>query len=159
MLEENKLDADGIRDLKYSASSLYGGGADTTVSAEYAFYLAMVLFPGTLRLLYRLGSVLTIYCIVDVQKKAQAEVDSVVGRDRLPNYADIAQLPYVTAVVTEVLRWHNVAPIGVPHRAIEDGIISGYFVPKDAFVMCNFWYSPFRLGYCGEPYLLIIIGK
>lgn len=40
------LNVDDIRDLKCSASSLYGGGADTTVSAEYAFYLAMVLFPG-----------------------------------------------------------------------------------------------------------------
>ena len=48
VLEEDtsRLNADDIRDLKCSASSLYGGGADTTVSAEYAFYLAMVLFPG-----------------------------------------------------------------------------------------------------------------
>lgn len=48
VLEEDVgiLNADDIRDLKLSASSLYGGGADTTVSAEYAFYLAMVLFPG-----------------------------------------------------------------------------------------------------------------
>ncbi|EKM77487.1 hypothetical protein AGABI1DRAFT_43141 [Agaricus bisporus var. burnettii JB137-S8] len=128
ILEESKLDADGIRDLKFSASSLYGGGADTTVSAEYAFYLAMVLFP-----------VLTAYSIVDVQKKAQAEIDSVVGRDRLPRHEDVARLPYVNAVVTEVLRWNNVAPTGVPHRAMEDGIVAGYFIPKDAIVLCNFW--------------------
>jgi len=69
------------------------GGADTTVSAEYAFYLAMVLFP-------------------NVQKKAQAEIDAVIGSGRLPTFADQPHLPYVRAVVTEVLRWNSVAPTG-----------------------------------------------
>ncbi|KAF5346450.1 hypothetical protein D9756_010068 [Leucocoprinus leucothites] len=114
------LSADEIRDLKFSASSLYGGGADTTVSAEYAFHLAMVLFP-------------------EVQRKAQAEIDAVIGNDRLPTFQDIPNLPYVGAIVTEILRWNSVAPTGVPHRATEDGIVAGYFIPKDAIIMCNLW--------------------
>lgn len=83
---------------------------------------------------------------IDVQKKAQEEIDSVIGSDRLPTFADLSQLPYVNAVVTEVLRWNSVAPVGVPHRATEDGIISGYFIPKDSIVMCNLWCVPHLLN-------------
>ena len=48
----------------------------------------------------------------DVQKKAQAEIDAVVGNDRLPSFSDRTQLPYIEALVMEVLRWHVVAPLG-----------------------------------------------
>ncbi|KAK2467136.1 hypothetical protein APHAL10511_000685 [Amanita phalloides] len=117
---KERLTPDQIRDIKYTASSLYGGGADTTVSAEYAFFLAMVLNP-------------------DVQKKAQAELDAVIGSDRLPNLADRDNLPYVHAIVLEVLRWNTVTPIGVPHRAIEDSVLHGYSVPKGSVIMTNLW--------------------
>ncbi|KAF9522932.1 cytochrome P450 [Crepidotus variabilis] len=109
-----------LRDLKWTAVSMYSGGADTTVSTEYAFFLAMVLFP-------------------EVQKKAQAEIDAVVGNDRLPTFADMPHLPYVNAVVTETLRWNCVAPSGIPHAAVEDGYINGYFVPKGAIILANLW--------------------
>ncbi|KIM37607.1 hypothetical protein M413DRAFT_258291 [Hebeloma cylindrosporum] len=118
--DESSLSADDIRDLRFAASSMYGGGADTTVSAEYAFYLAMVLYP-------------------EVQKKAQAELDAVVGNGRLPNFNDQPQLPYINAIVTEVLRWNSVAPTGVPHTAIEDGFVAGYFVPKGSLILANLW--------------------
>lgn len=51
-----------------------------------------------------------------VQSAAQAEIERVVGTERLPTYADRASLPYVEAVYKEVLRWQPVAPIGVPHK-------------------------------------------
>ena len=78
--------------------------------------------------------------VPDVQKKAQEEIDSVVGVDRLPTYGDREHLPYVHALVTEVLRWHNVAPLGVPHRASDDGIINGYFIPKGSIIITNLWW-------------------
>ena len=40
------------------------------------------------------------------------EIDSVVGVDRLPDFDDEASLPYVSALVKEVMRWHPVTPIG-----------------------------------------------
>jgi len=50
----------------------------------------------------------------EVQKKAQAEIDAVLGgTGRLPTFADQPNLPYVSAVMTELLRWHNVVPIGM----------------------------------------------
>ncbi|KAG6895729.1 hypothetical protein C0992_012999 [Termitomyces sp. T32_za158] len=80
-------------DIKWSALSLYAGGADTTVSAIYSFFLAMALTP-------------------EVMRKAQAEIDSVVGSDRLPTLKDRQYLPYVDALTKEVFRWNVVAPLG-----------------------------------------------
>jgi cytochrome P450 len=64
-----------------------------TVSAIYAFFLAMNLFP-------------------EVQRKAQTEIDAVVGLERLPTLEDRPRLPYINALVKEVLRWNTVAPLG-----------------------------------------------
>ena len=49
----------------------------------------------------------------EAQKLAQAELDSVVGTDRLPDFTDEAVLPYVTALMKEVLRWRPAVPLGV----------------------------------------------
>ncbi|KAF8879140.1 cytochrome P450 [Infundibulicybe gibba] len=117
---EAKLSEDATRDIKFAAASMYGGGAETTVSARYAFFLAMVLNPG-------------------VQREAQAELDAVVGHDRLPVFADRDHLPYINAIVSETLRWNSAVPTGIPHRAMEDGIIGGYFVPKDSIIIANLW--------------------
>ncbi|KAF9522935.1 cytochrome P450 [Crepidotus variabilis] len=121
-LEDNEASPspEYLHGLKWTAASMYSGGADTTVSIEYGFFLAMVLFP-------------------EVQKKAQAEIDAVVGNDRLPSFADIPHLPYVNAVATEILRWNCVAPSGIPHSAVEDGHINGYFIPKGAVIVANLW--------------------
>ncbi|KAJ6562254.1 cytochrome P450 [Mycena capillaripes] len=118
--DEEKLSEEDIHDIKYTAGSFYGGGADTSAASLYAFFLAMVLFP-------------------DVQRKAQAEIDSVVGGGRLPNFADREQLPYISAVVTELLRWHSVAPLGVPHAALEDTFFNGYLIPKGSIIIANLW--------------------
>jgi cytochrome P450 len=48
----------------------------------------------------------------EVQTKAQAEIDGIIGPDRLPLVSDREQLPYVHAVVKEVSRWHSVSPLG-----------------------------------------------
>ncbi|KAL7282185.1 hypothetical protein ACG7TL_003654 [Trametes sanguinea] len=106
--------------VKNAASSLYAGGADTTVSAINTFFLAMTLHP-------------------EVQEKAQAEIDAVIGSDRLPTAEDRDNLPYVHAVFLEVLRWNNVAPLAIPHRVIEDDVYNGYYIPKDTIVIANVW--------------------
>ena len=78
----------------------------------------------------------------EVQKRAQAELDTHLGSgERLPNFSDKDQLPYVAALVKEVLRWIPVLPLAVPHRATEDDQYKGYHIPKDATVMGNTWYA------------------
>ena len=65
-----------------------------TVSTLGTFILAMVLYP-------------------EVQAKAQAELDRVIGSGRLPEPGDKASLPYIEAVIRETLRWHPVVPVGM----------------------------------------------
>ena len=48
----------------------------------------------------------------EVQAKAQAEIDSVIGSGRLPDFDDRATLPYVDAILHELLRWNPVVPLG-----------------------------------------------
>ena len=76
----------------------------------------------------------------DVQKKAQAELDKVVGPDRLPDHTDSDALIYINAIVKEALRWHVVVPQGISHRTIEDDELNGYFIPGGTTIMTNVWY-------------------
>lgn len=41
----------------------------------------------------------------EVMRKAQSELDAVVGRDRAPTFEDVPKLPYLGAMVKETLRW------------------------------------------------------
>lgn len=118
MLEKGDLSPEEESVVKWAAAAIYGGGADSTVSVAYSFFLAMLLYP-------------------DVQKRAQDELDRVVGTDRLPTYEDRENLPYVNALVKEALRWNAVLPMGVPHVMSEDEIFRGYLIPKGAIVMPN----------------------
>jgi cytochrome P450 len=108
------------RILKWSAGSMYAGGGDTTVASIRAFFLVMALYP-------------------EVQARAQAEIDEVVGNDRLPLLSDRSRLPYVDALTSEVLRYHSVAPTGVPHSVIEDDVYGDYLIPKGSTVIANIW--------------------
>lgn len=75
----------------------------------------------------------------EVQQKAQAEIDRVVGAERLPTLDDRERLPYVDALAKEILRWHPIAPMGVPHSNSEDATYRGYRIPKDAILLPNIW--------------------
>jgi len=72
----------------------------------------------------------------EAQNKAQAEIDRVVGADRLPNYQDRDSLPYVEAIYREVLRWRPPVPLSVPHASVEDDVYNGYFIPKGLAAQC-----------------------
>ena len=74
------------------------------------------------------------------QRKAQEELSSVVGLSRLPTLDDIASLPYVQAIILEVMRWVPVLPLGLPHRSLEDDEYDGYFIPAGTIIygVCPF---------------------
>ncbi|KAJ5425370.1 Cytochrome P450 E-classgroup I [Penicillium sp. CMV-2018d] len=84
--------------IKWTAAVIYLGGADTTVSSLSTFFLAMAQFPA-------------------VQRHAQAELDEVVGL-RLPTLNDRPNLPYIDALIKEVMRWHPIGPLGVPQKFV-----------------------------------------
>ena len=75
----------------------------------------------------------------DVQQKAWAELDAVVGPDHLPTFEDRDSLPYITAITKECLRWLTVAPFGVPHSSTEDDEYNGYLIPKGSLILPNIW--------------------
>ncbi|KAG6887478.1 hypothetical protein C0992_012106 [Termitomyces sp. T32_za158] len=87
-----------------------------------------------------------------VQVRAQGEIDAVIGTDRLPEFEDRKNLPYLESILQEVLRyllfylvdktdqssrWNHAAPAGVPHRALEADVYRGMTIPKDATIITN----------------------
>lgn len=97
----------------------------------------------------------------EAQAKAQAEIDRVVGHDRLPMMEDRSNLPYVEALIKEVLRFYPPVPLGMPfllsyslsaiftqyhtffpafpHINRQDDIYDGYLIPKSTMVIVNVW--------------------
>lgn len=57
----------------------------------------------------------------------------------LPDQIDLGRLPYLSACVTEGLRWRPVSPIGLPHENDADHEILGYRIPKETTVLLNQW--------------------
>ena len=76
----------------------------------------------------------------ETQARAHAELDAVVGRTRPPTFADQPHLPYIRAMVKEVLRWRTNGPLGVPHRSTEDDWYEGMFIPKGTICIANVWH-------------------
>ncbi|KAF9261358.1 cytochrome P450 [Marasmius fiardii PR-910] len=115
--EEDGVDETMVRD---SAGAMYTAGTDTTVCALRVFILTMVCYPKT-------------------QQKAQEEIDRVVGKDRLPSLEDKSMLPYVMAILFEVMRWQPVNPLALAHLVTEEDEYKGFRIPKDSVVLGNIW--------------------
>ncbi|KIJ07215.1 hypothetical protein PAXINDRAFT_121182 [Paxillus involutus ATCC 200175] len=102
-----------------SASAIIADGGQTT-SAMLTFTLAMVGNP-------------------HVWKRAQAEIDTVVGVDRFPDFDDRPSLPYVDAILRETTRWQPPVPLG-PHATTSSDTYKGFISPKAwATVVANIW--------------------
>ncbi|KAJ7577362.1 cytochrome P450 [Mycena floridula] len=95
--------------------------AATLYSGQLSWFLeAMVLHP-------------------EAQKRAQEEIDRVVGRHRLPTFQDFEHLPFFRAMVKETMRWRGVSPLAVPHRLCQDDYYEGHLLPKDTICVVNVW--------------------
>lgn len=83
--------------------------------------------------------------------KVQSELDAVIGRKRLPNSKDRNHLPYVEAVLSEILRFSNVAPLGIAHRAIESTTLQQYTIPKDTVMLVSLYSLNMDKAYWIDP--------
>ena len=72
-------------------------------------------------------------------KKAQEELDRVVGKGELPDFCHKDSLPYIDALIKELLRWSPPVPLSSPNRAMQDDVYRGYFIPRGATVIQNVW--------------------
>ncbi|KAH9624145.1 hypothetical protein KSS87_012810 [Heliosperma pusillum] len=76
----------------------------------------------------------------DIQAKAQEELDSCVGTDKAVQDSDIQNLPYLQAIVKEVLRMHPPGPLLSWSRlAIHDVYIDKVMIPAGTTAMVNMW--------------------
>ena len=75
----------------------------------------------------------------EVQNNLQAEIDTVVGREHLPHPSHVTRLPYLLAVMKEVLRFAPVVNLAFPHRVTRDDEYNGYRIPKDTTILANVW--------------------
>ncbi|KAF7329186.1 hypothetical protein MKEN_00179200 [Mycena kentingensis (nom. inval.)] len=105
-----------------AAGITYSAGVTTTTGNLAYFVFAMLQHP-------------------EKQKRAQEELDRVLGHGILPSFADKESgvLPYIDGMVKEVLRWASTSAIGVPHAVSEEDVYRGFRIPKGSVVIGNAW--------------------
>ncbi|KIP08000.1 hypothetical protein PHLGIDRAFT_105055 [Phlebiopsis gigantea 11061_1 CR5-6] len=103
-----------------TTGSAYAAAVDTTVTTLNVFFLLMLQYP-------------------EAQRQAQKELDTLLSQGRLPTVNDRASLPYTTALVREVFRWHPALPLGVMHKTTADDVYEGMYIPADTLVIANSW--------------------
>ncbi|KAF1951285.1 cytochrome P450 [Byssothecium circinans] len=122
------------RDFSFIPASLFGAGSDTTASTLCTAFLALVTHPETLR-------------------AAHEELDTVIGSGRSPTFGDESQLPYIRALVKEVLRWRPVAVLGgTPHASTEDDHYGGFYIPSGTTILGNSWAINLNENYYPNPH-------
>lgn len=126
IIQQKRHEADGKQSyfsdqqLIQIMSDIFSAGLETVTSTIDWSILFMILNP-------------------KCQKRVQAEIDKVIGRDRRAELSDLASMPYTEATIFEVLRRSNVVPLGNAHATLEDASIGGYFIPKGTQVLPNLY--------------------
>ena len=100
--------------------SLFVAGADTSSTSLRWAVLYMMIHP-------------------EVQDRIHEEIDSIVGRNRLPKLVDKQELPYTWATILEIQRIASIAPLGVVHYSGIDTTLGDYSIPKGSMVISNLW--------------------
>jgi hypothetical protein len=108
-------DVDRIK-LAFDLEITCEAGIETTAVVLQIFTLACIAYPSFI-------------------PTAQAELDAVVGADRLPAFEDMDNLPYVHAIIEEVFRWRHILPTGLPHATTKDDWYNGFLIPKGATIV------------------------
>ncbi|KJA23191.1 hypothetical protein HYPSUDRAFT_39974 [Hypholoma sublateritium FD-334 SS-4] len=102
------------------ASVMYAAATDSTTCTLRSFFALMSLHPL-------------------VMKRAQEDIDRVTEKERLPTFDDWERLPYINAIILEVLRYNTVTPLGLPHGTAKDDVYNGVLIPKGSMVCANVW--------------------
>nr|XP_039247427.1 cytochrome P450 2C42-like isoform X1 [Styela clava] len=77
----------------------------------------------------------------EIQKKVHNEIDEIIGNKKAAKYNERSMMPYTEATMHEILRFANVAHIGLPRDAVEDFYIRGYKIPKETTFILNLYSS------------------
>ncbi|KAH6689499.1 cytochrome P450 1A2 [Plectosphaerella plurivora] len=107
-----------IPDVKGAAGAIFIAGGNTTWSTLQSCMLFLVKYP-------------------KVQERLQNELDEVVGRERLPDFDDLPNLPFLECFMNETLRCLPLNPLVIPHMSLRDDTYNGMFIPKGTVVFAN----------------------
>lgn len=88
-----------------------------------------------------------------IQKRIQAELDSVIGRGNPLTEPDTAKLPYLQAVIKESLRLHMAIPLLVPHMNLNQAKLGGYDIPAESKILVNAWYLANNPDWWDKPHV------
>ncbi|KAJ5647166.1 cytochrome P450 [Penicillium lividum] len=119
LLQESKKYGVEPEEAAYLSLMVVMAAADTSQMSTWSFFEAMLQFP-------------------DVQKKAQKEIDDVVG-DRIPVFEDLESIPYVRCIMKEVWRWRPPVALGHPHVTTKELEYGGYRIPAGSRIRINAW--------------------
>jgi cytochrome P450 len=73
----------------------------------------------------------------EIMQKAMAELDGVVGRDRLVQEPDLRGLNYLKACIREAFRLHPYHPFNPPRVAMSDTTVASYSIPRGSQVILS----------------------
>ncbi|KAH8114941.1 cytochrome P450 [Phellopilus nigrolimitatus] len=114
------IDEDHEINIKRVGSVVYAAGVDTTEVTLMSFILMMARNPNVL-------------------KRAQVDIDKVVGVDRLPTMEDRTSLPYIDCILKEVFRINPAVPLSLPHRSRKEDIYRDKVIPAGSMIVPNVW--------------------
>jgi cytochrome P450 len=120
-------------EIAYLVGTMNEGGIETTPSSLRTAIKAILLHPAAMQ-------------------RAQKEIDDIIGPNRLPTFEDMSQMPYVNALIKEVLRWQPLLPMGVPHSTPTNEEYMGYRIPKGSIILQNNYEMVYGINMCQSPY-------
>jgi cytochrome P450 len=111
------------------------------VHGMFVVFLLQDIFAGgvdssTLTMEWALSELI---CHPTIMKKAQEELDTIVGRARPVLMSDLPNLIYLQAIIKENFRLHPAFPLGVPHSNTKDVQLLNYKIPANTIVLVNIW--------------------
>lgn len=126
---------------------------DTSFSLEQLKYLVTdYMFPSPVGIGHTFNYIFAVLMKQpEIQKKAQEQLDAVVGRSRLPTLDDRKELSYIEAILRESMRRDTIVPLGLSRRCTEDTIFRGFNIPKDTVVIANLWAAHNDSKLWGDP--------
>lgn len=121
LLNPNSKYQGSDQDAMYVAMQLIEAGSDTTREVLNTFVMASICYPET-------------------YVRAREEVDRICDKNgalRMPELSDMDQMPYMCAIIKELLRWRPIFQLTPDHTLTNDMEFEGYSFPQGTGFVIN----------------------
>ncbi|XP_026198757.1 cytochrome P450 1A1 [Anabas testudineus] len=130
--EENDASTLSDSQIIHTVIDIFGAGFDTIIAGLQWSLLYLIKFP-------------------DIQGRIHQEIDTNIGRARLPRFSDKPKMPFTEAFIYEVFRHASYVPFTIPHCTTRNITLNGYFIPKDTCVFINQYQVNHDIDFWGDP--------